>query len=59
MIIDKKGSIALVALGSGIVIMAIAMYIFSIIGWYIMLIFGLIVEFFGGLSYLKNTRKKN
>jgi hypothetical protein len=47
----------MIALGSFIVIIGIAMYFFEIIGATGMILIGVAVEFYGGISFFKKLRK--
>jgi len=55
--ITPRTSILLIALGSVIVIAGIALYMFEIMGAIGMILLGVAVEIYGGLTFLKHARK--
>ncbi len=56
--LNPRSGILLIALGSLIVIAGVAMYIYEIFGATGMIIIGVAVELLGGISFLKNAKRK-
>ncbi|WP_194850458.1 hypothetical protein [Nonlabens antarcticus] len=55
--LNPRSGILLIALGSIIVIAGIAMYIFEIFGYTGMILIGVAVELYGGITFLRHLRK--
>jgi hypothetical protein len=55
--LHPRSAILMIALGSLIVIAGIAMYFYEIVGATGMILIGVAVELYGGISFLKKLRK--
>lgn len=55
--LNPRSGILLIALGSVIVILGIAMGYFGIFGAWGMIILGVVVELIGGITFLKHLKK--